>query len=250
MDSDLSYLIKLQQHDNQVTALESQAHDLQPQIDQKNKQLDQLKAQIKEAKNNLNSFQMKRKELENKAAEKENLIKKHQGELNSLKSNDAYKAMLAEIDSAKNDLSKVEDEILNVMEESDNAQGAFKKQEHEFQEQEKNIKAEIQKCEDEKKKILAEAGQKKKERDAYAATVPDALRNHYDTLRQKRGGVAIVPVEDNSCGECRMSLTQSKLNDIKKAKDMVVCDSCNRILFLFPAENANPSSDPKTVPTS
>jgi predicted nucleic acid-binding Zn-ribbon protein len=94
------------------------------------------------------------------------------------------------------------------------------------------IKNEIQQLESQKNTILSELKSKQEERDIYAKTVPPALLTQYDVIREKRGGVAIVPMTNNSCGGCRMALTPAKANDIRKAKAMILCDSCMRILYL------------------
>ncbi|OVE77464.1 hypothetical protein BVX98_02925 [bacterium F11] len=246
MTTDLQYLIQLQQHDNAVRDLEAKANAFVPQIQDRNKNLETIKNALKEAKEKSKSLQLKKKGLESNAAEKENLIRKHQGELNSLKSNDAYKAMLAEIQTAKNDLSQIEDDILNLMEEMDQADVSYKKQDQDIQQKEKGIKEEIKSFEDQKKQFLDQAQTKKQERDQFATTIPDSVRSHYENLRERRGGVAIVPVADNACSECRMNLTQSKLNDVKKLKDMIVCESCSRILY-FPLPKEKPPVDTQST---
>src|SRR5207244_10281573 len=59
----------------------------------------------------------KAKELE--VADKEAAIKKHQNELNAVKSNEAFKALMHEIDRAKAEKNQIEDAILQLMEEAE-----------------------------------------------------------------------------------------------------------------------------------
>jgi len=97
-----------------------------------------------------------------------------------------------------------------------------------------------------KKNTLATIEVKKKERETFATTVPEKIRDRYESIREKKGGVAIVPLSDNSCGGCQMGLTPNIVNEIIKAKVMVLCDSCSRILYnpAKPHESETPQSNP------
>jgi predicted nucleic acid-binding Zn-ribbon protein len=98
-------------------------------------------------------------------------------------------------------------------------------------------------------KIVADQTAKKATRDEFAATVPPALASRYDAIR-KRGGLAIVALVNNTCSGCRMKLTPNKVNDIKKAKAMIVCDSCSRILYVPQEESAGASTETNPVSAS
>src|SRR5581483_9914210 len=108
MQNDLSFLIELQQKDLSVDAAMGEASDRDPQIQALQKKIDTLKSTLKTSKEKLAQFQLKKKQLEGDADAKEKLVQKHQSELNSLKSNDAYKAMLDEIKAAKEAVVKIE----------------------------------------------------------------------------------------------------------------------------------------------
>ncbi len=241
MQDELSFLVTLQQHDAAIDELNEKAAAFDPQIQNKNKQVEALKTNLKIAKDALSSHQVRKKQLEMDVDTKEKLVQKHQGELNGLKSNDAYKAMLEEIKAAKDAVVKIEDEILSLMEAVDVDDKKYKELEKKFKTDEAALKSEAQKIESEKIAALELVKKKQEERDAFAKTVPSTLLSQYDVIREKGGGLAIVPMVRNSCGGCHMSLTTNKANEVKKAKTMVLCDSCSRILYLPVEEAAAPA---------
>lgn len=249
MLDELSYLIKLQEHDSAVDEIAQRASALDPKIKAKSAELDALRNNLKSSKDALSTHQLKKKQLEGEQEAKEKENQKRQGELNSLKSNDAYKAMLSEIEAGKQAVVKIEDQILEVMEAMDRSDKEYKEREKKFKADEAVMKGEVQKLEGEKAVILEEANKKKAERDKYAKTVPPAIFQQYEAIRDKRGGVAIVPMVNNSCSGCRMTLTPNKANEVKKAKTMVLCDNCTRILYL-PRENQPSAPAPADNPTS
>jgi predicted nucleic acid-binding Zn-ribbon protein len=241
MQGELSFLIELQKFDAAIDDLREKADAVTPIIQKKNQQLETLRSDLKNSKDALSQHTLKKKQLEADAEAQEKLVQKHNSELNSLKSNDAYKAMLGEIQAAKDAVVKIEDEILSVMEiiEADNRK--YKELETKFKSDEAAVKAEIQQLESQKNAILSDVKKKEEERAAYAATVPPVLLGQYEAIREKRGSLAIVPMVNNSCGGCHMGLTQAKMNEIRKAKTMMVCDSCSRILYLPQEAPASPA---------
>ncbi len=240
MQGELSFLIELQKHDAAIDTLREKAEEVTPLIEKKNQQLEKLKSDLKNSKDALSQHTLRKKQLEADVEAQEKLVQKHNSELNSLKSNDAYKAMLSEIQAAKDAVVKIEDEILVVMESIDSDNRRYKELEAKFKSDESAVKNEIQQLETKKADALAEVKKKEEERASYAATVPPTLLGTYDAIREKRGSLAIVPMVNNSCGGCHLGLTQNKMNEIRKAKSMVLCDSCSRILYVQQEAPASP----------
>ena len=237
MQGELSFLIELQKHDAAIDDFREKAAAMDPSIQRKNQHLETLKSDLKAAKEALSQHTLKKKQLEADAEAQQKLVQKHNSELNSLKSNDAYKTMLGEIQAAKDAVVKIEDAVLAVMEAIENDDKRYKELEKKFKTDEAAVKAEIQQLEAAKSGILSDMKKKEEERAVYAATVPSTLLSQYDAIREKRGSLAIVPMLNNSCSGCRLGLTQNKMNEIRKAKVLVLCDSCSRILYV-PQEEA------------
>lgn len=249
MQNELNLLLKLQEHDAELDALLEKISSENALIAAKNKEAESLKSSLKSAKDTLTAAQMQKKKLEGEAEAQEQKVQKHQGELNSLKSNDAYKAMLLEIEMAKQALKQIEDNILGAMETADAAEKDLKAKEQKVKAEEGAVKAAASAMQADVDKVSADEKAKRTVRDEFAATVPAALKSHYDAIRKKRGGLAIVAVAKDTCSGCRMKLPPNKVNDVKKAKAMIVCDSCSRILY-FPVEASATPTDTNPVSAS
>ena len=53
----------------------------------------------------------------------------------------------------------------------------------------------------------------------------------YDRIRKNyRNGLAVVPVERDSCGGCFHAIPPQKQSEIKLRKKIMVCENCGRIL--------------------
>ena len=55
---------------------------------------------------------------------------------------------------------------------------------------------------------------------------------HYEMLRKRKGGVAVVKVQRGLCQGCRMSLPTHQQQRVRNGSQMVLCASCGRMLFL------------------
>ena len=242
---DSSSLIELQKHDAEVDELSTKATALDPLIKKKTLAFDTLKADLKASKEKLAGNQLKKKALEGEAEAKQKLVSKHQNELASLKSNDAYKAMLSEIEAAKQAVIQIEDQVLVVMENIDAAEKNYKELEKKFKSDEAAVKAEIATVEAQKAEAVATVAKRKEERDAFAKTILGTVVAQYDAVRHRLDGVAIVPMVNNSCAGCHMTLPPHKSNDVRKGKAVVICESCSRIIYLAPGESASAAPPPE-----
>jgi predicted nucleic acid-binding Zn-ribbon protein len=62
-------------------------------------------------------------------------------------------------------------------------------------------------------------------------TVDERLLISYDRIRKNyRNGMAVVPVERDSCGGCYNAIPPQKQSDIKQRKKIIVCENCGRII--------------------
>ena len=67
-----------------------------------------------------------------------------------------------------------------------------------------------------------------------AAIDPDALR-HYDRVLKLRGS-ALAEAVDHKCSACQVMLRPQTYNEVRTGTQVVICDSCQRILY-FNAAN-------------
>ena len=231
MNDELKKLLDLQEIDLGVEKLQKELELIPVQIDA-------LKAKIREAlaacdfeKQKLTQNQVERKNKELEAASQDEKIAKHEKALNSLKSNEAYKAMLGEIDLARRTKSEIEDGILVLMEEFDLRAKELKAAEAEAKKAQGTIEVEIKALEEKAGKLKGELETELKKRDAFAPSVRADLLNRYDFIRTKKKSRAIAPIAGESCSGCNTNLTPSTINEVRKGKDLVTCESCSRILY-------------------
>ncbi|WP_199185908.1 zinc ribbon domain-containing protein [Streptomyces carminius] len=84
--------------------------------------------------------------------------------------------------------------------------------------------------------IDTEAASVTRERQAVAATIPEALLKLYDKLRGQQGGVGAARLYQRRCEGCRLELNITEVNEIRQAPadEVVRCENCRRILVRTP----------------
>ena len=195
------------------------------------------KSAMQTARNTLLKLQVEKKSKELLIAEKEEEIRKHQRELNMVKDNNAFKALLAEIERAKKEQDEAETVILGLMESVDGAAAEDKRLQLEVKKMEEEKGRKTKELEASKNDLEAALGAGKTRRAAFAEKVGGELMEKYEFIRAQRKGLAIVRVMEDktghiSCGGCNLGLTAQKIVDIKTHDVLVFCDNCQRMIYL------------------
>lgn len=227
----LAALVALQAKDKVLDSIQKEIDAVPPRIAALKNDLEGEKKHMNDAKAKIMELEKKKKSKELDAAAKEEAARKHAAQLNDLKSNDAYKAMQVEIDKEKAAAGDIETEILVIMEEIDKAKAEEKAATAEFKKTEEFSKKDLEKLE----AVMSEAKGRfetaKADRDAVAATVGAGELKVYNHIRSRGKPDAVVPVVDGHCGSCQITLSPSLTLEIAKAKTLVTCESCQRVLF-------------------
>jgi predicted nucleic acid-binding Zn-ribbon protein len=227
----LTLLIALQEKDCAIDKLRQQAAVIPETIKEIRDSFALMKTESEENKKMLTQLQLRRKEKEMELTMKEADIRKHGTELNAVKSNDAYRALLAEIENGKKAKSDLESEILELMEKIDAEAVRVKEHEKSLKQREAEIQANIAGLEDELKKKQADIQQGENERNEFSRGIPEEILRRYEYIRESKGGMAVVSIEGDSCAGCHTVLRPAVINEVFKDQEFVVCDSCSRILF-------------------
>ena len=232
MDPQLLTLIDLQAFDTRIAALEAEAARLPKQIDalhaalaDARKTLDAMKAKADTTKKDLRT---KEKDLEVTTAKRA----KSEARLWEVKNNTEYSAVLAEIETIKQEKARGEEEILGLMEVQERlavdireAEGKFKTREEQARQDEAVVKTKLAEVE-------KELGLVRAERDSRARELPRGLLSDYEKILRARGGVAVVAVNSAAiCGGCRVSIRPQAIQELRAANAPLLCESCGRYLY-------------------
>jgi hypothetical protein len=238
VSQELSLLLALQKTDEGLDDLGRRDRDAQARLDSSRASLETLKEAVKQEKKALDDTLKAHKLLDLELKGHDEKVKKYQGQLYEVKTNKEYTALKEEIDRAREEIRKTEEQVLVLMIREDELKGAQGRRSSEVAEAEKSaksveaeVKAETEACAGEREKLMAK-------RTEQAGGLPASLLRKYEQIRKMRGGLPLAKVVEAPgrgealCAACNITVRPQLIVEIMKQEGLVSCESCGRILFL------------------
>ena len=226
----LDKLLDLQKLDLAITRLDGEAKEIPQQIQALQARLTEAKAGLDRAKAMADQIQKDRRAKERELDEATQNIKKKQARLFEIKTNEEYSAVLKEIESLKEKSSKLETEVLELLERADGVAKTVAGAEKEFKAAEALHQKDRAEKETQLTRLKQDLASFHEARKGQASRLDSTLLQQYTRLARTRGN-AVVPVKDGSCTGCGIALTPQTYNEVRRNDRMFTCSSCNRILY-------------------
>jgi predicted nucleic acid-binding Zn-ribbon protein len=227
----LELLHTLQRHDDKIRDVEDLIEEIPGEIKELEKERDGKASILEKSKAKLNENIKQREKLEKEILQVKEKIKKYREQMNKATTNKEYQGFISEIKYEENNISTLEEKIIEFMVESDDIMSEIRESETEFnkvvEEYNQKIKDLNTSLEYNKKKL----GRQIKEKEELRSKIPKSLLKSYDNLMEKKNGKAISYVETEFCGICNVKIRPQRLNELISTDQMFVCESCGRILF-------------------
>lgn len=228
----INVLVKLQELDSEIYALENEKAAKPQELEALTASFEAKKQGLVEIEKLSLQAQKLRKEKELELAANTEAIKKLQGQIFSLKTNKEFQAMQQQIADKQADSAVIEEKILISLEESDKIKIRIEEENLKLKNEEKIFSEQKNKANERLKEISGRLSQLNTQRAQIIPDVDSKILREYERILHSRGGLAIAPVKDNSCGGCNMLLPPQVINLIKMYAETITCQTCNRILYI------------------
>ncbi|HOV33342.1 MAG TPA: C4-type zinc ribbon domain-containing protein [Candidatus Hydrogenedens sp.] len=232
MKTQIKRLLELQQIDLQIDSLLVKEKEIPKQKEKLKIQEKKLRQEIEDSEKNYKKLMLNQREYEREIAQLQEQVKRYDSQLQSVKKNDEYQALLKEIDEIKKQIGIKEEEQIKIMFQIDDAN-------HFFMEAKKRIETEIQQLKEQAEQIDKELQEVIKERKELEEKKLEAgkdidkeLLSHYQRVKQrKKTGPVVVPLKDEICSGCFMQILPQIVNEIMAGEKIHTCRHCGRILY-------------------
>ena len=158
-------------------------------------------------------------------------IKKYEKQVETAGNKKEYDTLKVEIASEQKIISKLEDEILALMGQHEEATAklpeidkATQKARADFAQWEKDHQERVARCAAEKMRALEELK-------AAEATLPEDVRPQYERLIAAKGMDTLSGVRGRICSACYTEITSQMLSELQREVFML-CKNCGRMLYL------------------
>ena len=159
-----------------------------------------------------------------------------------LEAKEKYLKMKAEFDeemsNKKNIIITNENKVKQLQQQVSKEQEQIKRKEAELDSKKENLNAQlhaVQVKKEELDRIVNETSKEeevlRKESEKAKTNIEERLLKAYARVRKNYvNGMAVVPIERNSCGGCFNRIPPQRQSEISQRKKVIVCEHCGRIL--------------------
>ncbi len=238
MQKDLDLLIELQGLDTKIGVIDEKLESLPVLIQQHYSATNRAKEEYDNFLKGVEADKKLRIQKEGDVRTKEEGMAKAKNKLHEIKTNQEYKAALKEIENITRDISKLEDEQLELMEKVEESKETDKtlkvkveKEEGEFQKIKVEKEAEIEKIKEEKGGLVSQ-------RDQFVSQIDPKLMAHYNKVHAARGGKAVAELKNGYCTACHTAVLPQLSVEVRTMTHIHTCPHCIRFLYMLKEEKA------------
>ena len=233
MNPDLEKLVRLHHAEAELKRVEAELAEIPRKKHAVEEALAHDRSRLDAARAALDASQKARKQHEAQVQDLEAKRSKYKGQLMEVKTNKEYTAMLHEIEGVEREIKGREDLILEEMEKAEGLQAAVRREESDFKAVEHGAKKAAGELDAAAATLGAEASRLRGERDAVAASVPEAPRELYARIAKQRGS-AVAEARDGMCEACHVRMRVQIWAEVRRNDHLFQCESCSRILYYEP----------------
>ena len=231
VEEKLSSLVKLQKIDSKLDGLQILKGELPIEVSDLEDEIAGLNARQNRIEEEMNGIQQFIEDKKTLIKDSQDLIKKYEKQSDNVKNNREFEAINKEIEMQTLEVKLAEKHIKDATEDIAEKAKQLELAKKAVATKEGNLKGKKSELE----KIIGETDKEEKNYNKQAAAareqVDERLLVSYDRIRKNyRNGLAVVPVERDSCGGCFNAIPPQKQSDIKQRKKIIVCENCGRIL--------------------
>jgi len=230
MLAEIESLIELDRTDREVARLSAEVAALPKRIAQIEAKLSQARQALDASRKRVTDIEHDRRNLEREIQSAQGKIGKLRDQSSSVKTNEQYKALLAEIAFSENEIKGFEDKILEGMEAAESLAGSIRHAQSDYDAEAAAVEAEKKQAETLTAQDRLQLDKLQAQRKSIRSGVSEQWLAHYDRVLKNRGS-AVAEARDSRCTACNVSLRPQTWNQLLSGDTLLACDSCQRILY-------------------
>ena len=236
MQAQVEILASLQTVDREIREQKGRKQELLSELEIKEKEIRAKKREIEALAASVSEKEKLRIEKDRFFQDEGKKAMEKRMRMNRIKNVKELQALQREIDVMRQANGEVEEDLIRIMQELDVIKAQIQTKQTEMATiQEEWLKKQTE-LEEQIHGIDEAVSQAATRRQRIAAQVTGDLISRYELIFSRRGGTAVVEVSAGICQGCFMNIPPQLWNEIIRNEKLHLCPSCQRILFVKPAE--------------
>lgn len=226
----LQSLVDLSQVDVQLADRERERAAIPAKREACAEQRAQAEARLEAAREAVEQAELAQRRSEGEVREHEALLAKLEGQQHQVKTNEAYTALLHEMEQARRAISDAETRILEAMEAIEQANRELASGDRDvagLRERLERRERSLDEREEWLQKEISELGQR---RDGLARDLDAKLLERYQRIAARRSP-AVAVVSQEVCAGCQVDIPPQSYIEILRGEALITCEHCHRILI-------------------
>lgn len=224
-------LLILQDRDRHIMRMQSELSRIEPERAQLTAKAAGAQSSLEAAKHRVKLIETDRKKLELDVEAKKSQIEKYALQQFQTKKNEEYRALAHEIETCKQDIIKIEDQQLELMEKAEVAQKEAQAANYTANEAKKLVDGQVSNLMAREENLKKELAELESNRQQLAEAVEESARDRYERILKNKGSNVVMGVQHGVCGGCHMKLPTQVIVSCKAEEGIVTCINCGRILY-------------------
>lgn len=231
MHAELEHLLVLQDRQQKIKQIETEIKTLPLQKNNLEAQLAASAASVEALKQKTRQVEIDRKRLELDVGTRAESIARLKTQQYQTRKNDEFQAMGHEIERYENEIRKIEDEELELMEQVDKLKAELGADEKKAATTKESISRQMTDLEAKSKTLESRLEDLTRERAELAGKIDEDLLSRFERLFASKGDAVVVALEHEVCTGCHMKVTTATAARVRAGKEIVSCEQCGRILY-------------------
>ena len=224
-------LLILQDRDRNIRRVQGELAHIEPERQSLKAKFAGTQTQLENAKLRVRQAESERKRLELDVEAKKQQIDRYANQQLQTRKNEEYRALAHEIETCKADITRIEDQEIEWMEQGEEAQKEVVRYTRELDEAKKLVEEQVSRLGEREQKLRKELTELEGNREELASAVDPGARARYERLVKSKGEHVVVGVQHGVCGGCHMKLPAQILVSCQQQQTIVSCTNCGRILY-------------------
>ncbi len=238
MHPEVEKLVRLQHVDQRIATLTKEIAALPEAEEDARDRVTKQTAQVNKAQAAQQEVEMAIKQLELDVGTRRDTITKLKVQQFETKKNEEFRSMGEEIERYEAEIGQLEDQELELMEESEQKAAVLSNQRAALAELEGDLESDLADIDKRRKNFEAERSQEQETADRLSSDVDEDLLELYKRLFKSKNGTAVVGLTDEVCQGCHMKVTKSTVISAKNEAEVTHCENCGRILYYWTDDSA------------
>ena len=232
MKAELLRILEVQEIDLEIDKLIKTEKDYPEQIEFLKNQLENLSRTLTDLETSLEESRRTRGDIDAEVQAEREMLEKKEKRLLETKTNKEYNAVQSEIEQARERIDALETEEIEIMGKIESLEPQIEESRKRLAEVSAENSERIEEIEKSLGSVESDIHALEEKRDALKVGVSKRIIDIYVRLRKGRSSVAVTTLNKFklSCNGCFKHLPPQRVQEIRRGKTLIMCESCARIL--------------------